>query len=226
MTQALTMDQPLVEELNQKIERLAVQVEFLTEHAQRQQRRQQEWDELKDDLVPIGNEAFRLAVEHLEEVEHCVQIEDILHLFKRVLRNTCHMQQMLDQLESLMAFWEDFSPLTRSVFLNLMNRLDEMERKGYFAFAGTGWEVLDQVVTSFSQEDLRQLGQNAVPALEALTDLTRPEVMSMLQRSAAVMLDEETPDTSLLSIMRQMNDPAVRKGLAKALQVLKTVGEA
>ncbi len=125
-----------------------------------------------------------------------------------------------------MGFWEDFSPLTRSVFLNLMNRLDEMERKGYFAFGRTGWEVVDQVVTSFSQEDLRQLGQNAVPALETLTELTRPEIMGMLQRSAAVMLDEETPDTSLLSIMRQMNDPAVRKGLAKALQVLKTVSQA
>ena len=62
MEQTMTSDVNLVE-LNQKLDRLVTQVEFLTEEAQRQKRRQQEWDELKDDLIPIGNDIFRLSVE-------------------------------------------------------------------------------------------------------------------------------------------------------------------
>ena len=104
MEQLLTMESGLLG-LNQKIDRLVTQVEFLTEEAQRQKRHQQEWDELKDDLSLIFNEVFRLSVQQLEEVEGTVQIEDMLRRFKRLLRNTRNLEQMLDQLESFMALW-------------------------------------------------------------------------------------------------------------------------
>ena len=56
MTELVTVEASALDALTQKLERLTTQVEFLTEEAQRQKRRQQEWDELKNDLIPIGNE--------------------------------------------------------------------------------------------------------------------------------------------------------------------------
>jgi uncharacterized protein YjgD (DUF1641 family) len=37
--------------------------------------------------------------------------------------------------------------------------------------------------------------------------------------------DEEPVETSLVSLVRQFNDPSVRRGLAKTLQVLKSVAD-
>lgn len=224
MEQTLTTDATLAA-LNQKIDRLTTQVEFLTEEAHRQKRRQQEWDELKDDLIPIGNDIFRISVEQLEEIQQHVQIEDLLCVFKRLLRNTRNLGEMLEQLESMMELWRDISPLTQDAFLTMMSRLDEMERKGYFVFLQGGMDIADRVVTSFSEEDVQQLGENIVLILQTVKEMTQPEIMMMLRNTASVVKDEEPVDTSIISILRQMNDPAVRKGLAKTLQVLKSVGE-
>jgi uncharacterized protein YjgD (DUF1641 family) len=224
MEQLLTME-PLLLALNQKIDRLVSQVEFLTEAAQYQKRRQQEWDELKDDLSPIFNDVFHLSVQQLEEVEGTVQIEDMLRLFKRLLRNTRNLEQMLDQLESFTELWQDLGPLSQQAFLALMNRLNELEQKGYFIFLQGGLDIVDRIVTSFSEEDVRQLGENIVLILQTVKEMTQPEIMTMLRQTATVVRVEEPVHTSLLSILRQLNDPAVRKGLAKMLQVLKSMAQ-
>jgi uncharacterized protein YjgD (DUF1641 family) len=224
MVQTENIDQTLLT-LDQKIDRLATQVTFLTEEAQRQKRRQQEWDDLKADLLPISNDMFRLFIEQLEEVQYHVQLEDLLRLFKRLLRNTRNLEQMLDQLEAAAELWQDAGPLSRSAFLQLMQQLDELERKGYFIFMKGGLDIVDRVVTSFDEEDIQQLGDNIVLILQTVKEMTQPELMNMLRNTATVVRDEEPVDTSLISIMRQLNDPAVRRGLAKTLQVLKSVAE-
>lgn len=224
MQPVLTID-PAVADLNQKLERLVTQVEFLTEEAQRQKRRQQEWDELKDDLMPVFNELFRLSVQQLEEIEPHAQLEDVLRLFKRLLRNTRNLEQMLDQLESFMDLWHDLSPLSQDAFLALMNRLNELEQKGYFVFIQGGLDIADRIVTSFDEDDVRQLGENVVLILQTVKEMTQPEIMTMMRNTATVVRDEEPVDASLVSIIRQLNDPAVRKGLAKTLKVLSKVGD-
>jgi Tfp pilus assembly protein PilN len=97
MNPLVTMD-PTLLDLTEKIDRLSTQITFLTEEAQRQKRRQQEWDELKEELQPIANEAYRLAVSHLQELDPEVQLEDLLRLLKRLLGNTRNFEQLLDQV--------------------------------------------------------------------------------------------------------------------------------
>jgi uncharacterized protein YjgD (DUF1641 family) len=213
-----------VAELNRKIDLLTSQVALLTEEAQQQQRRRQEWQELQNDLTPIASDLFRISVNELEEVESYVQLEDILRLFKRLLRNTHNLEQMLDQLESTMAMFQEISPLTQDAFMTLMTRLDEAERKGYFTFMRAGMGVMENVVTSFSEEDVRQLGDNVVLILQTVKEMTQPEIMSMVRESVEVLREEDPPENvSLFSIIRQMNDPAVKRGLSKTLSVLKNV---
>lgn len=219
------MDQTMVE-LNQKIDVLTAQVAFLTEETRLQQRRRQEMDELKNDLTPIATDIFRISVEQLDEVESYVQLEDVLRLAKRLARNTRNLERMLDQMESLAELGRDFSPLTQDAFLTLMTRLDEMERKGYFNFVRGGMAIMDNVVTSFTEEDVRQLGENVVLILQTVKEMTQPDIMQMMRSTASVIREEETADNvSMLSILRQLNDPAVKRGLAKTLTVLKTVSD-
>ena len=224
MADNLTLD-PTGLDLNRKLDKLTTQIEFLTEEALRQKRRQQEFDELKADLTPIFNDVFRLSVTQLQEVEQHAQIEDILNLFKRLLRNTRNLEQMLDQLESVMELWQDAGPLSRDAFLSFLQQLEAMEQKGYFTFLQGGLQMMDKVVTAFDKKDIDQLADNIVLILQTVKEMTQPEIMDMLQRTAVTMTDEEPADTSIRGIVRQLNDPAVRTGLAKTLTILKNVGE-
>lgn len=225
MEEMVVNDQSL-EELNRKIDALTEQVAFLTEAAQQDQQRRQEWDELKNDLTPVAGDVYRVAVRELAEVDGYFSSEDVLRLMKRLVRNTRNMEQMLDQLESFAALWQDAGPLTQDAFLTLMNRLEEAEQKGYFTFMRGGMEIADRVVSSYSEEDVRQLGDNIVLILDTVKDLTQPEVM-MLMRSTAETLREDDPDedVSMFQLLRQLNDPSVKRGLSKTLTVLGNVSE-
>ncbi|MFQ5398055.1 MAG: hypothetical protein ACE5E7_00495 [Anaerolineae bacterium] len=213
------MDQALLE-LNRKVDTLTEQVAFLAEEVRIHQRRRQEWGELKNDMTPVVNDMFRLAVEQLDEVEPHVQLEDILPLMKRLARNTRNLEKMLGQMESLAEMSRDVGSLTRDAFLSLTKLLDEMERKGYFVFLRGGMDILDNIAESFTEEDVRQLGENIVLILQTVKEMTQPDIMRMLKNAAVVMREDEvTENLSLLGIIRQLNDPAVKKGLAKTLMV-------
>jgi len=223
---AIRTDTPTIEELNRKIDFLTEQLMFVTAELRQQQERRLEWEELKSDATPIINDLFRISVEQLEEVESYVQFEDILHLFKRLLRNTRNLEQMLDQLESTMELVHDISPLTQDAFISLMNRLDEFERKGYFTFIQGGMQIVDNIVASFSEEDVRLLGENIVLILQTVKEMTQPEIMEMLRQTVQVAQEEESEENiSLFKIIRQLNDPAVKRGLSRTLKILKTVAD-
>ncbi|NKQ34359.1 MAG: DUF1641 domain-containing protein [Chloroflexi bacterium] len=220
------MEEQLLE-LNQKIDTLTEQVTFLAEEARIQRVRRQEFDELKNDLTPVMMEMYQLSVRELDEIDGYVELEDMLRLMKRLMRNTRNLERMLDQMESLMEMGQDISPLTQQAFLALMQRLDEMERKGYFTFMREGMAIMDRVVAEYSEEDVRQLGDNIVLILNTVKEMTQPEIMTMLQDTAVAIRDDEyaDKDVSMFSILRQLNDPEVKRGLAKTLNVLKTVAD-
>ncbi len=220
------MEEQLLE-LNQKIDALTEQVAFLAEESRIQRVRRQELDELKNDLTPVMQEMYQLSVRELDEIDGYVELEDMLRLMKRLMRNTRNLEQMLDQMESLMELGQDISPLTQQAFLALMGRLEEMEHKGYFSFMQEGLAIMDRVVEEYSEEDVRQLGENIVLILNTVKEMTQPEIMRMLQDTAVAIRDDEyaDKDVSMFSILRQLNDPEVKRGLAKTLNILKTVAD-
>ncbi|NOZ26735.1 MAG: DUF1641 domain-containing protein [Chloroflexi bacterium] len=226
--QSATVEETLTE-LNAKIDALTEQVAFLTEQARAAQRRQQEWDELKQDMMPIVNDLYLLSVEQLQEVESYVQLEDILHLFKRLLRNVRNLELLLDQLESLQDFLADAGPLTRDATLHLIEIMDQMERKGYFAFLQEAMRIVDVIVTSFTPEDVRLLGDNVVLILNTVKEMTQPEIMRLLHSLTSAYREAETrPEalpSSTLDLVKQMRDPEVRRGLALTMQMLKIVAQ-
>ena len=55
-------------------------------------------------------------------------------------------------------FLHDVSPLVRESILDFMNKLDEFDKKGYFQFAKEIQKAGDNVVTSFTLNDVKLLG--------------------------------------------------------------------
>jgi uncharacterized protein YjgD (DUF1641 family) len=219
------MDEVMLE-LNQKMDLLSAQVQFLTEQAQAAERQRAERAELMRDLTPIVNDAYRLTVEQLEEVEQYVDLNDLLRLLKRLLRNGRNFDKLLDQIESALDLVETVGPLSDEAFGKAVDTLEQMERKGYFLFARGGMQIVDNIVTSFGEEDVRLLGDNVVLILRTIKEMTQPEVMNFV-RNTVEIIDREKDQpvqTSLVALWRQLQDPNVRRGLAISMRVLRTIG--
>jgi uncharacterized protein YjgD (DUF1641 family) len=219
------MDQSVLD-LNQKIDALTTQVAYLTEQAQIAERQRQERAELVRDLTPIANQAVQITIEQLEEVKEYIDLSDLLRLIKRLMRNGRNFEQLLDQLEAVVDLIDTIGPLNDEVFYKVVNSLAELEHKGYFTFARGSKRILDNVVTSFSEEDVNRLGDNVVLILNTVKDMTQPEIMNFVRNTLLVAEQEvEKPvDISYRGLVRQMQDPAVRRGLALTMRVLHVIG--
>ncbi len=213
----------------QSIGVLGAQVNYLMERAEVDRRRQQMWDDLVADMTPVVNDIYQLAETQLDEMQHFVTLDDIMELAKRLARNTRTLNEMLDTLESANDFIRDAAPLTKDMMTEATTQLAELEHKGYFGFARQGMYVLDQVVTSFSEEDVKQLGDNVVLILNTVKALTQPQMMTMLNNLTQGFHEAEAEaqsgqlDIGMFGLIKQMRDPEVRRGLAITLETLRRV---
>jgi len=219
------MDQDIAAS-NQKLDLLTAQVQYLTEQAQIAERGRQERSELIHDVMPIVNDGFRLATEQLEEIQEYVDLADLLRLLKRLMRNGRNLEMMLDQLESVSDLLQTIGPLTDSAFCKAVEILSAGEQRGYFTFARGGMQIVDNIVTSFTEDDIRKLGDNVVLILNTVKDMTQPQIMSLVRSIVADAEVEVTKpvNTSLPALLGQMRDPNVRRGLALIMGVLRVVG--
>lgn len=218
--------EPSLVELNLKIDSLVAQVNYLSEQAQIAERERQSRAELVRDLTPIANQAFELSVEQLEEVQEYIDLGDLLRLFKRLLRNGRNIEKMFDQLESFTDLVDTLGPLANEGFSKMVDLLAEMESKGYFGFIQGGLHILDNVVNSFDEQDVIRLGDNIELMLNTIKDMTQPEILTFVRNTLLIAEDEiEKPvDITTLGLLKQMRDPAVRRGLALTMRVLHVVG--
>ncbi len=196
-------------------------------HLAEQRRRADELEELKRDLIPIGNDMFKLAIDELAEIGTEFKAEDLFFLLKRLLRDTHLLLQALDQLESMMGLGEEMNRLMRPMFNTVVEELDRLEREGYFAFAREGWSIVERIVTEFTEEDVRALADNIVFILNTVRNMTQPEIMALANQSVEAIREEPPVDekASLFTLLREMRDPKVRKGLGRMLNLLKALGE-
>lgn len=206
---------------------IAGRMQQLTDLVLDEQRRRRSWDELGEELTPVVREGYNAAVLELQAIEPYVTLDDLLALLSRLARNTRNFALLLDWLESAVDLTHDANRMGREMMTSATSSLAALEQKGYFGFARQGAYVLDQVVSSFSEQDVKQLGDNVVLILNTVKALTQPEMMNLVNNLTAgfhaAEADVSEEDTRLLSLLRQMRDPTVRRGLAVTLATLKRV---
>jgi uncharacterized protein YjgD (DUF1641 family) len=218
------------EALEAKIDALGAQVALIAAEAREQRLRREAWDELRLDVTPLLGQAMEAASHHLEDVQEFTSSEDAIRLFKRVLRNLTSIEATLERFESVIEFLDDAGGLGEEAFVRALNTLEAYERKGYFAFAKAGLGVVDRVVTTYTEEDVRALGDNVVTMLDTVKELTQPEMLALLQRmidalqaQQQVIETEPADPPSLFALARKMRDPDVRRGINRALATLGSV---
>ena len=88
--------------------------------------------ELRDDLTPLANNAVKLLVKELQDVESSFQLKDLMELFKQLLRSVRNITYSLKQLENAVDFVTTLEPLLRGSVPQLIGYLDDMDQRGVF----------------------------------------------------------------------------------------------
>ncbi len=212
---------------DERLDLLAEQVAEMADEMRRQRLQREQWADLVADSSPVVSGAFDMMTRELETLSDDVNIEDAVALARTLARAIPTMEALLRQVDSLNALAGDVVPLATPAMATLTSTLQGLDDKGYFAFAQGGASIVDKVVTSFTEDDIEALGDNVVLILNTVKEMTQPEVMTLLQRTAltAQDVDDEFTDApSMFALLKQMRDPQTRRGLGRVMTMLRTVG--
>ena len=216
MTGAVTEDR--IAELDRKLD-------FIVEEIAHLKRVRNSAEDLVADLTLVGKDAMGDAVEALGSA--ALRPDEIVQMFKGVLIDARLLTDALRQLESAADFVQDAQPIVRDLFRRAIAGSQQLQEKGYFEAAAAGVRIGDALVQSHSLVDLKQVEASVPQLVGFLRELTRPEVLQALEaiihgfgRVQATM----NVDKSLLQLVRDMNSPDARRGIAILVEFLKVVG--
>ncbi|MGD2100333.1 MAG: DUF1641 domain-containing protein [Desulfobacterales bacterium] len=185
-------------------------------------------NELREDLVPLSGQAFRLLIRELEDVESAFQLEDLLALAKRVLRSVRQLQFVLEQMENIVDFVVTIEPLLKSSVPQLINYLDDLEQKGVLRIIQSTLDVRAKIAATYSPEDVEQIGDGLVVLLGLAQKLGDPKAQAFLGKMAAlpskVDLDKAKP-VGPLGMLGALGSKEARQGLGVLMELTKAMGD-
>lgn len=214
--------------LAERLDALDRKLDLVLAEVDEVRRIRREVEELKDDLARVGKDLFRTAVTELDEVAPFVDTGDFSALLKRLVRNTNNLNELLVQLESARDLLHDATPLARELFSDGLAKLDEFDRKGYFAMGRELGRAMDNVVTHFTPEDARRLADNIVVMMETFKNLTQPEMLLAVNNAMEIYrkLDfAKMEEVTLWRAFRELNKPEMRRALGFLLSFLRNLAE-
>ncbi len=213
-----------------KLDALSDQVAAIAAEMEASRRRREAVAGFTETMAPVAGEALAFATRELEALRADGSLDELLSLLRKLITSAGSLDKTIAALEITTSLMGAAAPLSSDVVTALTTRLAELDRKGYFEFARHSAGVLERVVTSFDEEDIDQLGDNVVLILQTVKEMTQPEVMHMLRRTAtavqsqqqAIAAGDDSPP-SMWKLLRQMRDPEVRRGLSRAINMLRIV---
>jgi uncharacterized protein YjgD (DUF1641 family) len=211
-----------------QVDRLSAQMDFITEELMAQREARERWSEMVQTLVPVTRGAMDVATREMEDLSQDVTIDDVTRFGRTLARSLPQLESLMAQLDSLTELMQTVTSLSGAGVAKLTETLQVADEKGYFAFAREGSKIADRVVTEFTEEDVQALGDNVVTILNAVKEMTQPEVMGLVQRTAVSVQDVEDSymePPSMFALLKSMRDPQTRRGLARLMAMLHSIGE-
>ena len=208
-----------IDDMNRKLDSILEELAI-----QRQKR--QAVEDLATDLNMIGNDLFKATVDELDHAGVELDAEELKSLFFRFLRNAGTINEMLQMAESMVDLSKDIAPVVTQIGLDGIQKMHELEKRGYFEFFKELPGVFDNVVKHFSAEDVKLLAENIVTILETIKNLTQPEMLDALNNAINVFKKIEIDNVeeySLWKAFKEMMTPDGRRGLGFIMTFLKNI---
>jgi len=214
-------------DLQEQIDALNSKLDFIVEELEHQKRHRLEMQDLKEDLTIVAKDLYQTAVVEFEEVSDHVQPGDTVFLLKKLLRNVNNLAAAFDQLESARDLVADLTPITKEVYSSALVTMEELDRKGYFELARKGKCLADSAIPTLIEEDIEGLCENIPRLIRWMKAVTQPGTLQSLETMVVALERGEASareNWSLFRLLREMNKPETRKGMAAMLEFVKGLG--
>jgi uncharacterized protein YjgD (DUF1641 family) len=213
--------QAQIDAINQKLDIILEEL-----HAQRETR--QSLEDLTADMSIIGKDIFKNTVIQLDKAGVELDTEALTGIGIKLIRNIENINEFLEMLESINDFLKDAGPIIHQVGLDAINKMHELEQKGYIDFFRELSKSLENIVTHFSAEDVKALSDNIVFIMETVKNLTQPDMLKAINNALAIYknLDmDHVEEYSIWRAMMEMRKPEMKRGIGFMITFLKRLSE-
>lgn len=183
--------------------------------------------ELGSDITPLANNAFQILVKELEDVESGFQLDDLMELFKQLLRSVRNIIFSLRQLDNVIDFLTTLEPLLRSTVPQLINYLDDLEQKGVFRILNATLGIRAKVAAAYTPEDMEAIGDGVVSLLGLAKKLSSPQSIEFLERISDMpsKLDlSASKSVGPFGLLLACSNKEVKEGLGVLMELTKGLG--
>ena len=184
--------------------------------------------ELREDLIPLSGQAFRLLIRELEDVESSFQLEDLMALLKQSLRSIKHIIFSLERLENIVDFVTTIEPLIKSAVPQIINYLDDLEQRGVLRVMTAMLDVRAKIAAAYSPEDIDEIGDGAVVALGLAKKLGDPKAAAFLEKMAALPSKIDLANAKPVGpfgMLGALGSKQAREGLGVLMELTRAMGE-
>ena len=208
------------EQILERLDRIEAQLAPISQSASSLQ-------ELREDLIPLSGQAFRLVTRELEDIESGFQLEDLMAMVKRTLRSVKHITFTLEQLENMVDFIITIEPLLKSAVPQIINYLDDLEQRGVLRIITSMLDVRAKIAEAYSAEDIDQIGDGAVVALGLAKKLSEPKAAEFLEKFAELPSKVDlagAKPVGLFGMLGALSSKEARQGLGVLMELTKAMG--
>jgi uncharacterized protein YjgD (DUF1641 family) len=182
--------------------------------------------ELKEELAPRVEEAVRALIIELADVEADFQLEDLMFLTKKAMRNVKNFTYALEQMGNVIDFALTAEPLMRETVPQWIAALDRLEQKGVFALFKSALGVVDKIAQTYTPEDIEQIGDGLVKLVGVMKKLTSPQALEFLDRAAEIPMRVDfsrAQPAGRWKMFWALSDPEVKQGLGVVLELTRAL---
>ncbi len=211
-----------------QIDALDKKLDLILGYVQQQKLRATVVEDLVSDLSIIGKDAYDSTVEELDKRNIELEPAELTDLVITFLRNIGNIKKVMDTLEMAMDLTKEVGPIANEVIIDFTKQLHHFEQKGYFEFFRELGPIMDNIVTGFSPQDLRELADSVVSILSIVKEMTQPEVLGTIENAVKAfnsMETESVPSYSIWRVLREMNSPEMKKALGFGITFMKNVSK-
>lgn len=185
-------------------------------------------EDLVSDLGIIGKDMYDSTVVELDKRQIEIDPSELTDLAVTFLRNIGNIKLVMNTLEMAVDLSKEVGPIANEVIIDFTKQLNTFEQKGYFAFFKEIGPIMDNIVTGFKPEDLRELADSIVSILSIIKEMTQPEVLGTMENAIKAfnsMETESVPSYSIWRVLKEMNSPEMKKALGYGITFMKNVSK-
>jgi len=211
-----------------QIDALDKKMDLILGYVQQQNLQSKMVEDLVSDLSIVGKDAYDSTVAELDKRQVELDPSELTGLAVSFLRNVGNIKTVMDTLEMAVDLGKEVGPIANEVIIDFTKQMNSLEQRGYFDFVKEIGPIIDNIVTGFSPQDLKELANNIVSILTIIKEMTQPEVLNTVQNAMKAfnsMETESVPSYSIWKLMKEMNSPEMKKALGYGITFMKNVSK-